>query len=116
MSPALIAAILAAAGLGADLDARDAECVIVHYAADGTRSQSAPSKPYAGPRAPAASMTSTGEGGVSSSASARSSSSSGDEKSAVTRTERDGRAVTRTYDDNGCTVVIDDRPTSGARR
>ena len=111
--------ILAAAILSADvaqaLDPQDKQCRVVHYAADGTRHDIPPSRPYVRPPAVAASARSSGEGEARSSTSVSASSSGSGKASAVVRTQSGGRAITKTYDNKGCTVVVDDRQVRGER-
>ena len=113
--------ILAAAILSADvaqaLDPQDKQCRVVHYAADGARHDIPPSRPYVRPPAVAASARSSGEGeGEARSSTSVSASSSGSgNASAVVRTQSGGRTITKTYDNKGCTVVVDDRQVRGER-
>jgi hypothetical protein len=116
-SLAIGAAAVFAAGVAADLDPQDAQCRVIHYAADGARHETAPTQRYAGPPRASASVSSSGPGSASSSVSASSSTSSRNgAASVVVRTQHDGRAITKTYDNEGCTVVVDDRPGPGASR
>ena len=110
MQTLALAALIAAAG-AAGLGPEDPQCHVVHYAADGTRTESAPSRPYSRPAGAAASARSTG--GSASSVSASSSSSS--DGPTVVRTQAGGRTITKTYENTGCTIVIDERPPEGAR-
>jgi hypothetical protein len=107
------AAILAAAS-APGLSPEDAQCRILAYAADGTRTETPPSRPYSRPSA--VSMNSTSEGRGSSHVSVSSSSSASSGGASVVRATTDGRTITKTYDDKGCTVVIDARPDPGAGR
>jgi hypothetical protein len=105
-----VAAAIVAASTSA-LDPEDAQCRIVTYAADGARTETPPSRPYSRPSA--VSMRSASRDPGSSHVSVSSSSSSGGGESVV-RGRLDGRAITKTYNDKGCTVVIDERPEQGA--
>lgn len=111
--------ILAAAILSADvaraLDPQDKQCLVVHYAADGARREAPPSAPYTRPRGAAASARSSGGGEARSSTSVSAGASGAGEASAVVRTQSGGRTITKTYDNKGCTVVVDDRPARGER-
>jgi hypothetical protein len=100
-----------AAAAGAGLAQEDAQCRVVRYAADGERTETPPSPPYKRPPGVAVSAHSTG-GSASSVAVSSSSSSSGP---SVVRSRVGKRTITKTYDDAGCTVVIDERPDQGAR-
>jgi hypothetical protein len=101
-------AAASAAGLGPD----DAQCRIIRYAADGARTETAPSRTYSRPSGVSVNEASSGRG--SSRVSVSSSSSS--DGATVVRASVDGRTITKTYDDKGCTVVIDERPDQGAER
>lgn len=107
---AITASIAAASVSG--LKPEDAQCRVVRFAADGARTETAPSRPYSRPSGVSASETSSGRG--SSRVSVSSSSSS--DGATVVRASVDGRTITKTYDDKGCTVVIDERPEQGAGR
>ena len=94
-----------------------AMCRVIHFAADGARTETAPRKPYRRPQSVA--VRSSSSGGTSSSAVSVSSSSStsGDGGGrGETRANINGRQISATYDPQGCTVVIDERPAQGARR
>ena len=114
LSLAIGAAVLAA-GVAADLEPQDAQCRVIHYAADGARHETAPTQRYAGPPSASASVHSSGPASSSVSASSSTSSRNG-AVSVVVRTQRESRAITKTYDNEGCTVVVDDRPAPGASR
>jgi hypothetical protein len=105
---AITASIAAASVPG--LKPEDAQCRIIRFAADGTRTEIAPSRPYSRPSGISVNEASSGRG--SSRVSVSSSTSS--DGASVVRTSVDGRAITKTYDDKGCTVVIDERPEQGA--
>lgn len=108
----LAASILAAAEFAGALDPQDAQCRVVQFAADGSRHETAPSQPYSRPSGvQTRSSSSGGQARSSSSVSASSASSGGG--SSVVRSESGGRSITKTYDNDGCTVVIDDRPARG---
>ena len=96
------------------LEPQDGQCRIIAYAADGTRTETSPSRPYSRPTA--VGMKTSSGGGGSSHVSVSSSSSSSSGGASVVRASIDGRTITKTYDDKGCTVVIDARPDQGAAR
>lgn len=109
-----LVAILSAADLSGVLEPQDAQCRVIHYAADGTRHETPPRRPYSRPPEVSTSSSSSsrrGEAHASSSVSASSSSSGGG--AAVSRSQSNGRSISRSYDNDGCTVVIDDRPARG---
>jgi len=110
MQTLALAALIAAAATS-ELGPEDAQCRVVRYAADGPRTETAPSRPYSRPAGAVASAHSAG--GAASSVSVSSSSSS--HGPTVVRTRAGGRAITKTYDDTGCTIVIDERPSEGER-
>jgi hypothetical protein len=110
----LAASLLTAADVSDALTPQDAQCRVIHYAADGTRRETPPSRAYTRPSGVSTSSKSSNGGGharASSSVSASSSSSSGGKS--VAKSDDGRRSITRTYDDAGCTVVIDERPTRG---
>jgi hypothetical protein len=109
----LAAAILAAADASQALDPQDAQCHVIRYAVDGTRRETPPTRPYVRSAGVAASAHASGGGRARSSTSVAAGSSNGGEATAVVRTRSGGRAITKTYDKNGCTVLIDERPDRG---
>ncbi|MDP3172887.1 MAG: hypothetical protein Q8M88_00455 [Phenylobacterium sp.] len=115
-SLAVVIAVLATGPLMNDLTERDDQCLVIRYAADGQRMERAPTRPYEGPPSAAVSANSVhrGSGGSSSSSSVSASSSSAGGQ-VVLSTTADGRSVTRTYHQKGCTVVVDERPARGGR-
>ena len=115
------AAMLAAAGFPADAGVQvtaDPECRVVRYLPNGRRLERPPS-PGAQRRASAISAhAASALGGASAGVSVSSSSRGPGYASAAASSSggRKGRTVTTTHDENGCTVVIDDRGARGARR
>ena len=110
MASLTLAVILSAADLAGVLDPEDASCRVIHHAADGTRHDIPPSRPYTQPPGAAVSTSSSGKGQARSSSSVSASSSSSGRASSVVRSESNGRSITKSYDKDGCTIVIDDRP------
>ncbi|CAN7271373.1 hypothetical protein LJR219_001221 [Phenylobacterium sp. LjRoot219] len=108
----LAASILAAAEFTGAPDPQDAQCRVVRYAADGSRQETPPSRPYSRPSGVHVSSSASGGHARSSTSVSASSSSSGGGASVV-RSESDGRSITKTYETDGCTVVIDARPVRG---
>lgn len=107
MITAQLALAVALAGGGADAGQ---ECLIVRYAADGTRTER-----VGDPRPFGVSVGSGGaritSGGQGSRSSASASSSSGPAGARTTSTSDDGRrSVTVHMDQSGCTVIVDERP------
>lgn len=109
----LAVTLLSAADVARALDPQDAQCRVVYYAPDGARSETPPSRPYARPPGASASVSSSGAGQASASSSVAASSSGRGGGSAVARTQSDGRTITKSYDNQGCTVVVDDRRAQG---
>ena len=113
MAALTLAAMLLAADLTDVVDPEDAGCRVVHHAADGTMRQTPPSRLYTRPSGVAARAHSSGDGGTRSSAVVSARSSSSGAAASTVRTESGGRRITKSYDNDGCTVVIDDRPARG---
>lgn len=109
----LAATLLAAADASDTLGPQDSQCRVIRYAADGARHETPPSQPYSRPPGVSVSSSSSGDGGARASSSVSASSSSSGGGSAVARSQSDGRSITRSYDNDGCTVVIDERPARG---
>jgi len=112
----LAASLMTAADLSDALEPQDAQCRVIHYAADGTRHERAPTEPYKQPSGVTTSSKSSGDGQVRSSSSVSASSSSAGHAgggTAVTQSDDGKRSITRSYVADGCTVVIDERPTRG---
>jgi len=109
----LAASLLAAADVSDALKPQDAQCRVIHYAADGTRHETPPSRAYSRPSGVSTSSRSSGGGQVRSSTSVSASSSSSGGGKSVARSDDGQRSITRSYDNDGCTVVIDERPTRG---
>ena len=108
----LAASLLAAADLSDALEPQDAQCRVIHYAADGSRHEKPPTRPYTQPSGVATSSKSSG-GQARSSTSVSASSSSAGGATKVTQSDDGKRSITRSYVEDGCTVVIDERPTRG---
>lgn len=98
----------------------DPECRVVRILPSGRRLVTPPRQTYAGRGAAGAAVSVAGasaRGSASStSVSSRSSGAGQVAASASTSSGRRGRTVTTTHDQNGCTVVVDDRAGRGARR
>lgn len=98
----------------------DPACRVVRILPSGRRLVTPPTerpgRPPSSVGASAASSSSSSSASGVSVASRSSGRGSHASASASTSTGRRGRTVTTTHDDNGCTVVIDDRPGQGARR
>jgi hypothetical protein len=114
-----LAAALAIAGSPAAAEisiTADPGCTVVRILPSGRRVVTPPNeRPHR--RGPAhATASASGAGSASASASSYSSSDGPTSASATSKSGRPGRTVTTTQDNNGCTVVIDDRRSRGARR
>jgi len=109
----LAASLLAAADVSDAPGPQDAQCRVIRYAADGTRHETPPSRAYKRPPGVSTSSSSSGGGHARSSTSVSASSSSSGGGRSVAKSDDGRRSITRTYDDDGCTVVIDERPTRG---
>lgn len=109
----LAASLLTAADLSDALQPQDAQCRVIHYAADGSRHEKPPTRAYSRPSGFATSSKSSGDGEARASSSVSASSSSSGGGAAVTQSDDGKRSITRSYVEDGCTVVIDERPTRG---
>lgn len=109
----LAASLLTAADVSDALTPQDAQCRVIHYAADGARHETAPTRAYSRPSEVSTSSRSSGGGHARSSTSVSASSSSSGGGQSVAKSDDGRRSITRTYDDDGCSVVIDERPTRG---
>ena len=114
------AAMLASAGVPAEAGVQvtaDPECRVVRYLSNGRRIERPPTRgAHHRPAGLSAHVTSSAPGaaaGVSVSSSSRGSGHA--TATASSSSGPRGRSVTTTHDENGCTVVIDDRA-RGARR
>ena len=97
----------------------DPTCRVVRFLPSGRQIVTPPTQRFrgAGPsRTSSASASASAGSSAGVSVSSRSSGGGQASASASTSTGRRGRTVTTTHDENGCTVVIDDRAGPGARR
>ena len=113
------AATLAFAGGSATADIRvaaDPACTVVRILPSGRRIVKPPTEPHR--RHMPGHAAAVASGGASAGASVSSWSGGSGRASASSSTRSGGRirTVTTTHDENGCTVVIDDRRRRGARR
>src|SRR5687767_7063881 len=94
----------------------DETCRIIRYAPDGRRTETSPQgdRRTGSPGSASAEARASGSGRASSSVSAHSSSDGSTAASASSHTDAEGRTVTKTQDQNGCTIVIDERAVKGA--
>lgn len=88
----------------------DPRCLVIHYYGNGSRTETAPTKsqtkvPKSGEST--AHASSVGNSSVRASANSTGSNSSA---SASSRSDGNGRMVTRTDNEEGCTIFIDERP------
>lgn len=113
-----IAAATLAGSTGADAQVDvDAEgCRVIRYTADGRRTETSPGGVRRG--APGAAAASVATGGASARSTVRASSSSrggGTAVATATSIDAQGRTITTTHDQDGCTVTIDERTVQGGR-
>lgn len=118
---AAVVALSAGAANGASPGASDEDCEVVHIAADGGRTVTPPANPRPtspaarGPASASASAHSAGSRSASATVSASARSGQGGQGASIaSSTTRDGdRTITKTRTQDGCTIVIDERPMKG---
>lgn len=107
---AALALALAAQGGAEPQPAEWADCLIVHYRADGTRTETPPRRATTSePGQASAAARSSGNGAGSSSVSASSRNGVATSTAAASSTGGARRSVTQTREDGRCVVTIDER-------
>lgn len=118
----MITFLIAAALLSAEHPEDGAHgCHVIRYAADGTRTETMPKGQAGNQRRGdgrnAARASADGRGSsVSVSARSNGRGASSASASASSTTDGEGRTITKTQDDDGCTIVIDERRVRGEDR
>lgn len=112
-----VAATAAAAFMPAPGDDVDPRCRVIRFDQDGRRTETAPTVAHvSGAGSAQARASANGHGSASVSVSASSSSDGSSHASASSRTDGRGRKITTTHNQDGCTIVIDERAAQGARQ
>lgn len=114
---AIAAAILSTAEIQAAIGSDPATCTLVRYATNGARTEQPPTKSFR-PSAGASATVRSSAGGATSTSSSVSVSSARRDGVGVSssRVVRDGVSITFDQDNQGCRVIVDERPAQGAKR